>query len=206
MRNAHAISSADVPAFLLAEQRADRRRRGFVRRQQAELLQHLDDRPIRDPLPVGEAAAAEDGRLDRSEQLRGETGLAHAGIAGDRDELASLLGPHAFPCLPEDRELALTAYEQLPVPSLRGVEHPQQPVGGNRLGLALQLEGLDRLDVGSVADERERRLTDQYVARLRRLLQPSGDVDRIPGREPLLRPRHDFARHDADPSLQPELG
>ena len=170
----------------LAEQRADRRRGGLVRRQHVELLQHLDDRPVGDPLAVGEAAAAEDGRLDRSQQLRGEPRLADAGIADDRDQLAALLGLHALPCLPEDRELALTADEQLPVPALRRVVHAQQPVGGNRLGLALQLEGLDRLDVGCVANERERRLADQHVARLRRLLQPSGDVDRIARREPLL--------------------
>ena len=106
----------------------------------------------------------------------------------------------------QDRELALTAHEQLPVPALRRVTHPQQPIGGNRVGLALQLERFDRLDVGCVADERERRLADQHLTRLRRLLQPSGDVDRVPGREPLLRPRHHLTRHDADPPLQPQLG
>jgi hypothetical protein len=41
-----------------AEQRADRLDSGLVRRQQVELLQHLDDRPIGDPLPVGEAPPA----------------------------------------------------------------------------------------------------------------------------------------------------
>ena len=142
----------------LAEQRADRRRGGLVRGQHVELLQHLDDRPVGDPLAVGEAAAADDRRVDRSQSLRGEPGLADAGIADDRDQLAALLGPHALPCLPEERELALTADEQLPVPALRRVVHAQQPVGGNRLGLALQLERLDRLDLGRVANERERRL------------------------------------------------
>ena len=92
------------------------------------------------------------------------------------------------------------------MPPLRRVVHAQQPVGGNRLGLALQLERLDRLDLDRLAYERERRLPDQHLARLRRLLQPSGDVDRIAGREPLLRSRHHLARHDADPPLQPELG
>ncbi len=84
--------------------------------------------------------------------------------------------------------------------------HAQQPVGENRLRLALQLERLERLDVGCVANERERRLADQHVSGWGRLLQPSGDVDGIPGREPLLRPRHHLPGHDADPSLEPELG
>ena len=91
------------------------------------------------------------------------------------------------------------------MPPLRRVAHAQEPVGGNRLGLALQLERLDRLDLGRVADERERRLPDQHLARLRRLLQPRRHVDRIAGRQPLLRPGHHLARHDADPPLQPEL-
>ena len=35
--------------------------------QHVELLQHLDDRPVGDPLAVGEAAAADDRRLDRGQ-------------------------------------------------------------------------------------------------------------------------------------------
>ena len=91
-------------------------------------------------------------------------------------------------------ELALTADEQLLVPTLRRVTHSHEPIRGNRLGLALQLERLDRLDVDRVANERQRRLADQHLARLGRLLQPCRDVDRITGREPLLGPRHHLAR------------
>ena len=135
----------------LAEQRADRHRGGLVRGQHVELLQHLDHRPVRDPLAVGEAAAADDRRLDRSQNLRGQPGLADAGIADDRDQLAALLGPHALPRFPDERELALTSDERRLVPPLRRVAHAQEPVGGNRLGLALQLERLDRLDLDRVA-------------------------------------------------------
>ncbi len=63
----------------------------------SELLQHLDDRPVGDPLAVGEAAAADDRRLDRSQALRGEPRLADAGIADDRDQLAALLRPAHAP-------------------------------------------------------------------------------------------------------------
>ena len=70
LRNAQAISSADVAASVSPEQRADRRRGGLVRGQHVELLQHLDHRPVRDPLAVGQAAAADDRRVDRSQSLR----------------------------------------------------------------------------------------------------------------------------------------
>ena len=92
------------------------------------------------------------------------------------------------------------------VPPLRRLANTQEPEGGNRLGLALQLERVDRFDFRRVSDERERRLSDQHLARLRCLLQPRRDVDRIAGRQPLLGPRHHLAGRDADPSLEPELG
>ena len=45
-----------------------------------ELLQHLDDRPVGDALPVGQAAAAHDqGAVERADELRDEAGLAHPG-------------------------------------------------------------------------------------------------------------------------------
>ncbi len=56
----------------LAEQRADRRRRRLVGRHEVELLQHLDDGPVGDPLAVREAAAAHDGRVDGRDNLRDE--------------------------------------------------------------------------------------------------------------------------------------
>ena len=206
LRKAQAISSADVAASLSPSSERIAAAAASSGRQHVELLQHLDDRPVGDPLAVGEAAAADDRRVDRRQQLRDQPRLADAGVADDRHQLAALLGPHALPRLPHERELALTPDEQRVVPPLRRVAHAQQPVGGNRLGLALQLERLDRLDLDRVANERERRLPDQHLARLRRLLQPRGDVDRIAGRQPLLRPGHDLARHHADPPLQPELG
>ena len=119
LRNAQAISSADRRRLRLAEQRADRRRGGLVRGQHVELLQHLDDRPVGDPLAVGEAAAADDRRLDRRQSLRGQPGLADAGVADDRHQLAALLGPHALPRLSDERELALTSDEPHLVPALR---------------------------------------------------------------------------------------
>ncbi len=42
-----------------------------------ELLQHLHDRPVGDPLPVREAAAADDRRVGGGQELRREARLAH---------------------------------------------------------------------------------------------------------------------------------
>jgi len=50
----------------LAEERADRHSGGLLGRRHVELLQHLHDGPVGDPLAVGWAAAQDDGRLDRS--------------------------------------------------------------------------------------------------------------------------------------------
>ena len=54
-----------------------------------------------------------------------------------------------------------------------------QPVSHERLGLALRLYGLDRLGADCVADEPVGPLSQQHLARGRRLLEPRGDVDCI---------------------------
>ena len=69
--------------------------------------------------------------------------------------------------------------------SLRLPACTHDPVGGNRLGLALDPERPERLDLGRAAEEREGRLTDQYLARRRGLLEPLGDHDRVTGDKPV---------------------
>ena len=120
--------------------------------QRVELLQHLDDRPVGDPLPVGEAAAADDRRLDRGQRLRGEPRLADAGIADDRHQLAALLRAARAPT--PRRAARARARGRRTAPSCRrsgASRTAQQPVRRHRLGLALQLERLDRLDLDRVA-------------------------------------------------------
>jgi hypothetical protein len=56
----------------------------------------------------------------------------------------------------------------------------EQPIGGDALGLAFQLERLHRLDLDAVPDEPVRRLADQHLVLGRRLLEPRGDVDLSP--------------------------
>jgi hypothetical protein len=81
-----------------------------------------------------------------------------------------------------------------------------QPERGDRLGLSLQHQRLDRLRHDRGAGERKRLGTDQHLARSSGLLQAGRDVDCIARREPLRRACDDLARRDADPSVDPEIG
>ena len=125
----------------LTQQRADRHRGRLVRRQDVELFQHLDHRPVGDPLPIGQTAATGDRGVEGSQSLRGESRLAHARVTGDRDHLAAVLGPHALPCLAQDRELVLTAHEQPTVGTFRRGMDAQYPKGRNRRGLPFSSSG-----------------------------------------------------------------
>ena len=100
----------------------------------------------------------------------------------------------------------LTADKHPHVGTVRGVSHTHHPKGRNRLGLSLQHERAGRLDVDRGVNERTRRLADEHLSRLRRLLQPRRHVDGIACGEMFLHTCYDLARHDTDPSLQPELG
>ena len=78
--------------------------------------------------------------------------------------------------------------------------HAEQPPGGERPALALRLDGGQRLDDDRVPDEAVRRLADEHLARLRGLLESCRDVDRVAGRELLIRggvPDDHLARVDA---------
>ena len=76
-------------------------------------------------------------------------------------------------------------------------------VGRDRLGLALEVERGDGLDLDRVLDESVGRLAEEDLAGLGRLLEPGGDVHRVARDEPLAGARvagHDLARVHADPS------
>ena len=98
LRNAQAISSADVARSVSPSSEPIAAAARLVRGQHVELLEHLDHRPVGDPLAVGEAAAADDAApRARPSDLRDQPRLADAGLADDRDQLAALLGQRALP-------------------------------------------------------------------------------------------------------------
>jgi hypothetical protein len=91
------------------------------------------------------------------------------------------------------------------VAALGRIAHTQQPVGGNGLRLALQLERLDRLDLDRLANQRERRLSEQHLAWLCRLLEARGDVDGVPRRQAFLGAGYDDSGGEPDARLHAEL-
>ena len=204
LRNAQAISSADVLSSLSPSSEPIDRGRGRVGRERVELLDHLDHGPIGDPLAVGEAAATDDPHVERGQRFRDEPRLADPRVADDGDELA-LPGHGALPRLADEPQLAVAADEARLVRSLRCLVHRHEPVCRNRLGLAFQLERLDRFDLDRAAYELEGRLADQDLVGVGGVLQAGGDIDRVPGRQPLLGTRDHLARVHADPSLHAQL-
>ena len=77
-----------------------------------------------------------------------------------------------------------------------------EPEGRNALGLALQVERLDGLDVDGVFHQPVRGLADQHFARSGRLLEARGDVHGVSGDEPLPArgiAGDDLSRVHADP-------
>ena len=87
--------------------------------------------------------------------------------------------------------------------TVRRVADVDQAVGRDPLGLALELERLDRLDLDLPADEAVGDLADQHLVRRRGLLEARRDVHGVARREALLRVlvgvRDHLAGVDADP-------
>ena len=188
----------------LPQQRADRRRGGRIGRQRAQLLQHLHHRPVGDPRPVGQAAAADDRCLDHRQRLGRQPRLAETRVSDDRHQLAAPLRQRPRPGLAQQCQLALAADEDRLVPPLGGRAGSEQPEGEQRLALPLQQQRLERLHLDRLTNEGERRLGEQHLPRRSGLLQTGGHVQRVTGRQPLLRPRHHLTRREPDPPLDPQ--
>ena len=101
-----------------AEKRSQRFCRHRIGGQGVQLFEHLDDRPVGDPLAVGEAAPAHRCCIHARKELGREPRLAHAGISDHGHELAARLHSRPFPRLPEKVELVRPTYERALVPAL----------------------------------------------------------------------------------------
>ena len=143
----------------------------------------LGDGPVRDPFAVGKAAAARRASTwrDVSEELAGKSRLAGARLSDDGHEPARALGTDRFERGHERLELrAATDERRNRTPRrLAGGGHPEQPEGGQRLGLSLHPDRLQRLHRHRSADKPRRRLAEQHLTRLCRLLKTRRDVDRV---------------------------
>ena len=102
-------------------------------------------------------------------------------------------------------QLSASADERSVEPSLetRSVgANAEQPVGDERLRLALGFDRLDRLELQRSFGELPRGVPDEDVARLRRLFESRGDADRITCRKCAALAGHDLAGVDPHPDLQ----
>jgi hypothetical protein len=190
----------------LAQQGADRRDGRFVRRERVDLLQHLDDWPVRDAFAVRRAARVNGRRTRPLQRLADQPGLPDTGVPDDRDQLAALLLARVYPRASQQLELVAPADEWTTVTPSGNVEHTDEPEGWDGIRLAFQDERLHRLGIHGFAGERERGRTDQHLAGRCSLLESRRHVDRVTRRQPLFSPRHDLAGRHADATLELELG
>ena len=175
------------------------------------LLEHFAQRPVRDALAVGEAAAPERrDALRAAGQLGGEPRLPDAGRADDDGDAHGRAVDRALQRSAERGELALAADErrvQAPLERGRDRAHLEQAVRAHRLALALDLERAERLERGGVVDQPTRELADDDLVRVGRCSSRAAIADGLAGDEALPRVgrrRDDLAGLDPDPHLEPD--
>ena len=191
----------------LAEQRRNGGRRARVGGTPAELQHDFDERPVRDPFAVREAAPSDDSDVvERRDELGGEPRLADSRGTKNGEEMACGLRTHAFPCVVESAPLALTTddrnVEATNELAARGDEH----VRGYRLRLSFEVEPPLLAEVDCAPCKPGCLRADQDLAGLRSLLETRSDVDCVARGKALLGPGHDLAGVNADAATDSELG
>ena len=185
-----------------------------------DLAHDLGEREIGDALAVRDTASDDDARLllERAHDLSREAGLPDPGRPDDRGEPARRLSHRGL-------ERAGGARRALGADRRRGwrsgARRRARPAA-SRAASRRRAAGSSpsprtaarRLDDDGIPDEAVGRLADEHLARLRSLLEPRRDVDRVAGRELLIRDgvpddhlaRVDAgARRDANPVLAREI-
>ncbi len=177
----------------------------------ADVAHDVREREVGHALAVGSAAADHDPRLvgERVEQLARESRLPDPGRADDRGERGGAARDRVVERGAEQRELVPPADERgRDRPGERGHVRPEpdKPVGGERLALALGVEGRRRLGVDEVRDGRIGSRAEQHLAGLGRLLEPGRDVDGVAGRQLLVPgPAADDDLAGVDPGARDDL-
>jgi len=194
----------DRPEDVLRRNRRERLRELVLGTPFAE---YLDQRPVRDALSVGKTAAGEHARAAREQggQLAGKPRLPDPRRAEDGDEFALALRDRPVEGGVHQRQLLTTTDEWCVEPPLVGgcaFEDLHEAKGLDELGFPLERKRLDEVDLDRPPRETARLLADQDLARLRSLLEPRGNVDRISCRKPLLRAGDDLSCVDTGANLQ----
>ena len=189
----------------------DRLANGVVVGDPGRRLHHLGERPVGDPLAVGQAAAGQHGRaLERADELTDKAALADPRLAVNGDEVRAPVARGTLEGVGEQVELGFAADQRRDDGRARGdlraVDGADHAPGGELPGAALDLDRLDLLDLDRVEREPPRCRTDQDLHRAGGLLEPCREVDRLAGRERRVRRvDDDLTGLDPDPRLEPEL-
>ena len=152
--------------------------------------QDLHQRPVGDVVAVGQAARAQHvgGVTHVRNELGHETRLSDAGGPEQREQMACALRDGVLEVAGEARQLSLAPDERRIEPTRDGVGRKidgNEPVGGHRLALSLELERLQRFDDDRVPNESQGRSPDQYVSGRCCLLQARRHVNGVTGDERL---------------------
>ena len=174
----------------------------------ADRDQDLDERPVRDALPVRKAPPTKDvGCVAHAlEEVSDEARLPDAGRPEQREESTGGVRNRILVVAPETLALPVSPHERRLEPPRERVcvvQHPEEPKGLDQLGLPFQREWLNRLDLHRVAHKQPGLGPDQRLGRGCRLLEARSHVDRIAGHERLtLATDDDLTRVDPDPRLE----
>ena len=167
-----------------------------------DLLDDLDDRPVGDPVAVGETPAAHDRRpVDRRQELRDQPRLPDAGRAQDGEEIAGAFAGDVVEGVAEELQLAVSADhgDVSPADERRRLRvQREQTVCGHGLRFPFRVKRRDSLDRDGISNEPDRVRADEDLPGLGSLLQARGDVDRVSRREAFLGAGHDLARVHPD--------
>ena len=174
----------------------------------AERDQDLDQRPVRDALPVRKAPPTKDvGCVAHAlEEVSDEARLPDAGRPEQREESTGGVRNRILVVAPETLALPVSPHERRLEPPRERVcvvQHPEEPKGLDQLGLPFQREWLNRLDLHRVAHKQPGLGPDQRLGRGCRLLEARSHVDRIARHERLtLATDDDLTRVDPHPRLE----
>ena len=195
-----ADASATRVTIRSASSAARRRARDLVRAASGDssplepgrLARSRSDRPEGDALAVGQATPAQrpSPRRRRARNSCDETRLPDAGGPSDGDQLGRRVAYDARRT-PGRAARARGRGRRAATSSRRAGDrapHVEQANRRRRRSALPLSEAARRLDRDGVAHEPVSALADQDLARLRRLLEPRGDVDRVTGRERLTAP------------------
>ena len=188
----------------------EQRPRTAARSLRAELVEHLEERPEGDPVPVRKAASGEDARCrpELVEEPCDKSRLPHTCRPQDREQVACPLVTGADEGLTEDGLLAAAADDrrvQLPRDRLGADVYAEESPRAQRLCFTLRGHRAGELGRDCIRQKAMGCIADQDHSGLGGLLEPGSDVDGVSRDERVARTGDDFARIDADPGLKSEV-